>query len=31
MYSDLQKYYSLEDRISKEEEELLKKKRAEWG
>lgn len=31
MYSDLQKYYSLEDRISKEEEELLNKKRAEWG
>ena len=31
MYSDLQKYYSLEDRISKEEQELLNKKRAEWG
>lgn len=31
MYADLQKYYSLEDRISKEEQELLNKKRAEWG
>lgn len=31
MYSDLQKYYSLENRISKEEQELLNKKRAEWG
>lgn len=31
MYADLQKYYSLENRISKEEQELLNKKRAEWG
>jgi hypothetical protein len=31
MYSELQKYYSLEYRISKEEELLLEQKRKEWG
>ena len=31
MYKQLQDYYALENKISKEEQELLNKKRAEWG
>ena len=31
MYKQLQDYYALENKISKEEQELLDKKRAEWG